>query len=242
LSLCGIPTLVDVAVAVDSLGDYHFTGNGIKDIQDQYVQDTSSLNRFLIADDLRSEVEYWHEKILDTTNREKTVLDSLQNELDLLVCSDTLVQKWIDVYRIYMEYIKTDSIATADRGVLTSLSRECSDLYGDVIHLARAMTNTYSVTYFDVFDGCELRNSQKRGQEDISVFPNPTEGKVKVRFQEAFDGVLDITDASGRLIMQKKIKNTSIMEIDLFRMNGIYIFRFCNDEGNVTNKKIVVIE
>lgn len=128
LSLCGIPTLVDVAVAVDSLGNYHFAGNEIKDIQDQYVQDTLSVNRLSFGEDLRSEVEYWHGKILDTTNHEKTVLDSLQNELDNLVCSDTLVQKWTDVYRIYMEYIKTDSFTTADRSVLTSLSRECSDL------------------------------------------------------------------------------------------------------------------
>ncbi|MBK8853109.1 MAG: T9SS type A sorting domain-containing protein [Saprospiraceae bacterium] len=148
------------------------------------------------------------------------------------------------MYRIYMEYIKTDSITTDDKGVLTLLSRECSDLYGDVIHLARYMVNTYSMTYFDVFDGCgtELRYSRKRDQQDISVFPNPTEGKVYVRFQEAFDGVLDITDATGKVITQKKIKNSNTLEIDLFKKNGVYIFRFSNDEGNVINKKIVLIE
>jgi hypothetical protein len=244
MSLCGLPSLVDIAVALDSLGDYHFAGNQIQDIQDHYVQDTLSANSDSIAEDLQSEVEYWHDVIVDRTDRVKVILDSLQNELDQLVCSDTLVQKWKDVYRIYMKYIKTDSIATADRGVLSSLSRECSDLYGDAIHLARAMVNTYSLTYFDVFDGCgtELRYSLKSEPQDISVFPNPTEGKVHVRFQESFDGVLDISDTSGKLILQKKIKNTSMLEIDLFRRNGIYIFRFTNNEGNVINKKIVVIE
>ncbi|MBK8853108.1 MAG: hypothetical protein IPN10_03140, partial [Saprospiraceae bacterium] len=71
LTLCGLSSLVDVGVALDSLGDNHFTGNQIKDIQDQYIQDTISENRVSIVEDLQSEVEIWHEKILDKTDREK---------------------------------------------------------------------------------------------------------------------------------------------------------------------------
>lgn len=236
--------MVEVVLILDTLGSYYFAGNQIKGIQDQYFQDTLSTNRASLIQDLQSEIEYWHNKILNKTNVEKYIMDSLQNELDLLVCSDTLVQKWTEVYRIYMEYIKTDSIGMSDREALTALSRECSDLYGDIIHLARAMVNTYSTTYFDIFDNCgtELRNNWNRDQQEISVFPNPANGKVHIRFNEAFDGVLDIMSVSGKLIMQKKINNTNAIEIELFEKSGVFIFRFSDDTGNVTNKKIVVIE
>ncbi|MBK6362186.1 MAG: T9SS type A sorting domain-containing protein [Saprospiraceae bacterium] len=66
--------------------------------------------------------------------------------------------------------------------------------------------------------------------------------KINISFQDVYNGIFGITDVSGRLILQKEIKNMYIFEIDLINQKGVYICRFSDDQGNVANKKIVVID
>jgi len=95
--------------------------------------------------------------------------------------------KWADIYKDYIDFVQTGKVAEENKTVLEQYSRQCSDLYGDAIHLARAMVNSYNDTYYDVYDGC-IDNPLEPRVDKGSTFnaiikPNPTTGEFNPTWQ-----------------------------------------------------------
>lgn len=74
----------------------------------------------------------------------------------------------------------------------------------------------------------------------ITVFPNPTTGKVSIQSSEAIQiNNVTIFDISGRIISNEKIKTTLNNEIDLSRYNsGAYFIRINSNNETIVYKVI----
>jgi len=116
--------------------------------------------------------------------------------------------------------------------------------YGDAIHLARAMANTFDTTYFDVYDVC-LQESDPRSskalEQKILVFPNPSNGKFYCELPIDYKGQAIIYDVLGNKIKQILVGNNIEQLIDLPTKSGIYFIRFISIDGQEETHRIIVI-
>ena len=74
---------------------------------------------------------------------------------------------------------------------------------------------------------------------DLSVFPNPTSGRLTVKFSKEPSGI-NIMDLNGRLIfVSKTALGANTYELDMSQLNsGIYLLHVTTEESQVTKKII----
>lgn len=241
LSLCGITELAEVSLALEKTGKTEVVTD-IATLQSQYMGDTSALNRSLLQAELNDvETEIALKRLQDSTR-----LDSIYNVLLSISCTDSLVLKWKAAYLVYTKFLGGDSLDIADRTVVENLSHECSDTYGDAIHLARAMANIWDETYYDSFDGCGYSTPPPFRVDggfsgNITVAPNPSTGIFHITLPEGFEGSLTVMDITGQILEQRTLKNDNRNEIDLSAYNGVLLMRFSNSAGFSAVHKVIVI-
>jgi len=74
----------------------------------------------------------------------------------------------------------------------------------------------------------------------LTLFPNPTEGRATINFNIVSDGYLQVIDATGRMIHEKFLySNQSQVEIDLKEQTkGIYFIRLTAGSRSATEKLV----
>jgi hypothetical protein len=70
--------------------------------------------------------------------------------------------------------------------------------------------------------------------DDIIITPNPANGRFYVKVNQILN--LQITDITGKKLIEKQIKNNDIIDIN---NAGIYFMRFWNEKGTGTIKVLV---
>ncbi|MDP1725970.1 MAG: M1 family aminopeptidase [Bacteroidota bacterium] len=97
----------------------------------------------------------------------------------------------------------------------------------------------YVFGYYDVKAGIGSVENEKRL---FKVFPNPSEGMVKVEFPfEHNAGIIEVYDITGKLVYSENIeagKNELVMKTPLWKP-GSYILKFNDGLGQVNSKFIV---
>lgn len=73
--------------------------------------------------------------------------------------------------------------------------------------------------------------------ENVEIFPNPSEGKVKIQLSNANSAALHVVDALGRKIYSSVINN-GVESLELKR-SGVYFFHIEN-EGRLITRKVIV--
>jgi hypothetical protein len=74
---------------------------------------------------------------------------------------------------------------------------------------------------------------------ELSIFPNPTIGKVNINLgEEKQDISLILTNSLGQVVLTDNYTSTSYISIDINAPNGIY-FLYLESNGEVVTKKIV---
>lgn len=76
----------------------------------------------------------------------------------------------------------------------------------------------------------------------VSLFPNPSTGKIILSYSIEKDATLVITDEIGRIILNTSVEASSTSKlIDISRFtNGIYFYKICNDTFILGTGKIVL--
>jgi hypothetical protein len=75
----------------------------------------------------------------------------------------------------------------------------------------------------------------------VSIYPNPTQGVVVMKFANAFNGSLVVYNAIGQLISEKKLRDVNEYQLDISSQpNGVYMMKLRT--GNATEKVIKVIK
>lgn len=77
-------------------------------------------------------------------------------------------------------------------------------------------------------------------EDDVQLYPNPTNGHITVRFKtEASDRTLQLLDLQGRIKMQKLIANEQESQLSLATLpNGLYLLRISDGRSTATYKVV----
>ncbi|MBQ0117362.1 MAG: S8 family peptidase [Flavobacterium sp.] len=75
----------------------------------------------------------------------------------------------------------------------------------------------------------------------MKIYPNPTTGIFNVSLDADFDGVMNVYDVQGRLVMnQKAVKFSNHTTFDMSSLNkGVYMFELSTGESKLTQKVII---
>jgi len=124
---------------------------------------------------------------------------------------------------------------------------ECADIYGDAIYIARAMANTFTDTYFDIYDGCHTQSGPRSKKDEsmvnqIEIYPNPTSGLVELKLPQHYNGRAVVYNTTGHPIKSVTISDSDVKEIDLSELGGVFYVQFRSLEGEVITKKIIVLK
>jgi len=245
-SLCGLTTLVDITVALDNLGNDSLVN--ISTLQNQYGQSQTQSSRNAIKNQI-SNLLVTHIPTIELQNTKDSFrLDSIKTQLNAINCIDTLITKWKSVLSLYVKFIKDGAIIQpTDKEALIALSMECADNYGDAIYLARAMTNTFTPTYFDIYDDCQTQTGPRSKKvndyvNQIELNPNPTTGLVNFRLPSNYMGMAYIISIDGRILRSILIENSNTNEVDISDLDGVYFIKFISNQGKVQSNKIIVLK
>ncbi|MEH0156638.1 T9SS type A sorting domain-containing protein [Limibacter armeniacum] len=84
------------------------------------------------------------------------------------------------------------------------------------------------------------RSAYQDAAREISFYPNPTDGILKLRLPDGQAAEVDIFDASGKSVFQKKIEGGYEVEVNLTNQEaGLYLIRTVID-GNVKTSKFIL--
>lgn len=87
--------------------------------------------------------------------------------------------------------------------------------------------------------GCTVGIKEYFNSNDITVYPNPTDDKLNVEFEEAKSYRFLIKDISGRTVRKESESRFQKTEIDFSNLNAGIYFLEIKSEGNTLIKKII---
>jgi len=91
--------------------------------------------------------------------------------------------------------------------------------------------------YYSEFDATTINDIMNRS---ISVFPNPTNGYISIRPSDKVFKWIQITDAAGRVVIDKHMsETTSIIDLKQYG-SGLYNICLFDDGGNAVSSKVIV--
>ncbi len=106
--------------------------------------------------------------------------------------------------------------------------------------------NTFNLTAWS-YDSYLLKWNQatvglleKSLSENYVVYPNPTDGKFSIKFDNTQKSVtLRILSLTGQLILHKQFQNTNNIQLEINQPNGIYMLEISDNKGNKSVIKIL---
>ena len=136
---------------------------------------------------------------------------------------------------------------TIDPGLINHAQR-CSDRYGDVIHLSRALVNTQQNIDLDIYDDCDLfentnqRSASQQGPKDqqIILYPNPVSTQLVVEFGKEFSGNIQIMSMDGKVLRNRNHSKIFKTEIDIALGSGLYLLKTISKDGEIRTNKFLV--
>lgn len=244
---CGLTKLVDVSIAIDKIGKVSANTSNLTILQSQYIQEQTEASRAALKYQIATEVLALAPTIASGQNQDSLRLDSIETELNTINCTQIIVTKWKEILKLYVKFLRQGEVAQNDRSALLVYSAECSDMYGDAIHLARAMANTFDDTYFDTYDGC-LQDGGPRTRKEtvqlevVNIYPNPTSGKIYFQLSKHYNGQAEVYNLDGKRLKSLIITDSNINEIDVSDLRGLLNLQLRSIDGSIVSKKIIVLK
>jgi hypothetical protein len=193
-------------------------------------------------DDLKERNVGELEAIHDALNSENylqaiTMLINIQPE-------NVIEQNLKDAFNL-VEKVQTNEPLTIDDSLLLdNMAEQLAFEGGPGVFIARAIMDE---EYDDEVTGSLLRQTsttEEYSQPDITLYPNPSDGKVVISKKLSQYGAcrIDVRDIHGRLYLSSKLDvNEALFEKDLsFLKSGMYtLFIYC-DEEQIESLKLII--
>ncbi|MBK9256798.1 MAG: T9SS type A sorting domain-containing protein [Saprospiraceae bacterium] len=245
--VCGVQRLADIAVSLQKKDSASHNVSGLNTYQTQYSLQTTEEGRNNVKNQIHSELSNLIPAVQSRMTADSLKLDSINVRIDSIDCTSVIVNKWKTIFKLYVKYLSTNGIDTSDHPVLMSYATECADIYGDAVHIARAMVNTYDTTYFDMYDQCITsvtpRSRNKSGAPVlIKVHPNPSNGVLYINLPDNYTGHVSIRNTDGKLVYKKDINNSNLTNLDLTMYSGVYFVVFTAVTGDQSVHKVILIK
>ncbi|MFZ7145773.1 MAG: T9SS type A sorting domain-containing protein [Bacteroidota bacterium] len=71
------------------------------------------------------------------------------------------------------------------------------------------------------------------------MFPNPSSGKVQLKFSSAETGELYVINSIGKIVFRHSLNNEENIDLNL-KLNGIYFIRFSGNDRSYSQKIEIV--
>lgn len=91
--------------------------------------------------------------------------------------------------------------------------------------------------------GMDLENDSIafKSENDIAIFPNPSDGKIQILSEKENIKSIEISDPRGQIIYSEKYNSQRKIEIDLSKHpTGIYLVKIINTSNSVSIRKIIL--
>ncbi|MBX2985484.1 MAG: DNRLRE domain-containing protein [Bacteroidia bacterium] len=185
------------------------------------------------------QIDYYYNGIIDDIRIYKRVLT--QSEIEALFNENQC--------RIDQSLTQNNNILTANQSGATYQWLDCDNGYTEMQgETNQSFTATQNGNYaVEITQGVCVDTSacysvsslgilENNLGTDITVYPNPTEGMVKIDLGEALSEFnVSIIDGNGKLIRQSTYNNTKMFELNLDVQSGIYLLTI-----NSGNKKATI--
>ena len=130
------------------------------------------------------------------------------------------------------------------RGLLFLSYNWYKDVQGNTISTKQFLTvNETAIYYLEIGDSLDCKSTDsvallvttsvntKQIASNFQVFPNPAQHQIQLQF-EGKEGILEVFDINGRLVLTEIIINDQIIDLNQFE-KGTYLVRLkANDESN----------
>ncbi|MEO0726903.1 MAG: T9SS type A sorting domain-containing protein [Bacteroidota bacterium] len=95
--------------------------------------------------------------------------------------------------------------------------------------------------YLDLQD-CDIKSGAPNSEpefidNDLDFYPNPTTGMI--RLNNNIPGVLKVISLDGKVLETVEVVKTG-QKVEINQATGLYILSFTDENGNVSNKKLVI--
>jgi len=219
-------------------------------LHDQYSILTDPIDREAKALEIRNSINVAKTAFQDESLADHTDIQVIKNDLSNIKCSDRIVEVMTDAWLAYIEELENDNLDNNPRldADIVAISQECSDEYGDTVHLARSIASLQgSQVYYDHNDGCRdtgyssPRSSINESTILLDVSPNPSNGLFNVDLGYATQGKLTLLSSQGQFMKELVIIDQSELNFES-EESGIYFLRFVNKDGQSTIKKLICIK
>jgi len=257
INLCGIHELMDVVDRITKVGQIDPSRSALITASEnmrQLQREYDGLTNPISKENKYTAIKNLHTQSKPAFDQEASAdyieIQNIKTALGNVNCSQYMIQVIKDAWTVYLDELEEDLLDTNPRlaSNINTISRLCSDEFGDAVHLARSIALSQgSDIYYDTYDGCRDNDfTQPRTSDllldvlELSVAPNPTSGRVYLQFNESVSGLIQVYDMNGSIILSEQIVENGSKNL-LINNNGVYILKFIHDNGTILSKKIIVI-
>ncbi|MCC6939386.1 MAG: choice-of-anchor B family protein [Flavobacteriales bacterium] len=82
----------------------------------------------------------------------------------------------------------------------------------------------------------------ERVATDLLVWPNPNDGSFRIQLPEGVHGTLEVVDATGRVVIQQRIRTAGIIDQGPGLSAGTYVVRILGTNGQQFQSTVVVLQ
>ena len=159
-------------------------------------------------------------------------------------------EKVINEISTNIELNPDERLLNSYESILFGIATQCPLAGGTAVYKARAYYKKINpnVFYDDVNtciqSGIVYRKKDQPKLQYCNLYPNPTSGVLFISYSITAEATLEITDASGRLLLKSKLESTSSstkVDLSLFQ-NGIYFYRILEETSILNNGKIILMK
>jgi len=250
--LCAVVKMANVVseiIAQSEVGDQSLDGelNTLSQLQQSYLDARDATDRAAAFKSISNLLTSIENSVNNELLNDSLAYDGKEQSLDSINCTELIVTKWKEIYKLLLNHIKKGVVDNARQSFLQAESQECSDLFGDAIHVARSLTATFDMTYYDVNDGCLNEASEPRSAERMAkelsfvIAPNPNSGDFTINFANPTSGDLLISDVNGKLVEKSKLLDATQVAKSLNNA-GIYFVKVVTQKGQSVTHKMILIK
>ncbi|MFZ7116744.1 MAG: T9SS type A sorting domain-containing protein [Bacteroidota bacterium] len=109
-----------------------------------------------------------------------------------------------------------------------------SNSYNVDLNVANGILNSACNALVDITPGIDENSAGA-----FSIFPNPSSGKVQLKFSSAETGELYVINSIGKIVFRHSLNNEENIDLNL-KLNGIYFIRFSGNDRSYSQKIEIV--
>ncbi|MGZ3863811.1 MAG: T9SS type A sorting domain-containing protein [Bacteroidia bacterium] len=174
-----------------------------------------------------------------------------------IIPSNTIENNWQQVNTIWLKKVSDTSYqyTPSDIATLENIAPQCPLTGGSIVYKARGIINGYyggiigypNLCGNDSISADELRKTVTQkvvNKNQFSLYPNPNSGSMTLEYSMKENGILEITDISGKLVGKYNlpVNSSKIQIINDDLQNGIYLYRIMGDNNILKTGKIAVMK